>query len=229
MLTHAPSGPALTCPIMPIMVMPIMDQHCHAQSGPTWMVHDGHDRARRSSISAGQVLWMLCRMMQMMVFSTRRRRRPFPRGVLEVFVFSQMRTRPFLLGVLELWDLSRRRRRPKLLVALELLVSSRRRRWPMLLIALELLVSSSRRRRPTLLVALELLVSSKRRRWPTLLVALELLVSTRRRRRSSSLLPWSSWSHVFYASCTYDFHPQILPSAIQLKRLLVCDQDVPHS
>jgi hypothetical protein len=59
----------------------------------------------------------------MKVFS-RRRRWPFPCGVIEVFVFSRRRTRPFLLGVLELWNLSR----PKLLVVLELLVSSRRRR-----------------------------------------------------------------------------------------------------
>jgi hypothetical protein len=82
----------------------------------------------------------------------RRRRWHFPRGVMELFVFSQKRTH----GVLELWGLSRRRRRPKLLIVLELLVSRRRRRRPMLLVALELLVSSRRRRLPTLHVVLEL-------------------------------------------------------------------------
>jgi hypothetical protein len=30
-------------------------------------------------------------------------------------------------------------------------------------------------------------------------------------------------SCVFYASCTYDFHPQTLPSMMQLKRMLVCN------
>jgi hypothetical protein len=34
---------------------------------------------------------------------------------------------------------------------------------------------------------------------------------------------------MFYASCTNDFHPQTLPSMMQLKRLLVFDHDVPHS
>jgi hypothetical protein len=34
---------------------------------------------------------------------------------------------------------------------------------------------------------------------------------------------------VFYASCTYDFRLQTLPSTMQLKRLLVCDHNVPHS
>jgi hypothetical protein len=63
---------------------------------------------RRSSISAGWELWLLCRRMQMKVFD--RRRWHFPRGVLEVFVFSQRRTRSFPLSVLELWDLNRRRR-----------------------------------------------------------------------------------------------------------------------
>jgi hypothetical protein len=55
---------------------------------------------RRSSISARQELWLLCRRMQMKVFD--RRRWHFPRGVLEVFVFSWRRTWPFPLGVLEL-------------------------------------------------------------------------------------------------------------------------------
>jgi hypothetical protein len=36
-------------------------------------------------------------------------------------------------------------------------------------------------------------------------------------------------SLMFYASCTDDFHPQTLPSTIQLKRLLICDHDVPCS
>jgi hypothetical protein len=81
---------------------------------------------RRSSISAGQELWLLCRRMQMKIFG-RRRRWPFPRGVLEAFFFSWRRTRPFPLHVLELWDLSRRRRWPMLLVALEHLVLNRRR------------------------------------------------------------------------------------------------------
>jgi hypothetical protein len=103
----------------------------------------------------------------------RRRRWHIPRGILEVFVFSQMRTQLFPLSVLELWDLSRRRW-CKLLVAQELLVSSRRRR---LLVALELLVSSRRRQR-TLLDALELW--SFRlfhwRSWPSLRALLELWV-----------------------------------------------------
>jgi hypothetical protein len=34
---------------------------------------------------------------------------------------------------------------------------------------------------------------------------------------------------VFYASCTYDFCLQTLPSTMQLKRLLVCDHNVPRS
>jgi hypothetical protein len=88
---------------------------------------------RRSSISGGQELWLLCRRMQMKVFD-RRRRWHFPHGVMEVFVFSRRRTRPFSDGVLELWDLSRGRRRPKLLVVLELLVSRIRRRRPTLLV-----------------------------------------------------------------------------------------------
>jgi hypothetical protein len=108
----------------------------------------------RSSTSAGQELWLLCRRMQMNVFD-RRRRWHFPCGVLEVFVFNRRRTQPFPLGVLELWDLNRRRRRPKLHVSLELLVSSRRTRRHRLLVDLELLVSSRRRRR-MLHVALEL-------------------------------------------------------------------------
>jgi hypothetical protein len=36
-------------------------------------------------------------------------------------------------------------------------------------------------------------------------------------------------SSVFYASCTYDFYLQTLPSMMQLKRLLMCDHNVPHS
>jgi hypothetical protein len=36
-------------------------------------------------------------------------------------------------------------------------------------------------------------------------------------------------SLVFYASYRDDFHPQTLPSTMQLKRLLMCDHDVPHS
>jgi hypothetical protein len=36
-------------------------------------------------------------------------------------------------------------------------------------------------------------------------------------------------SLMFYASCTDGFHLQTLPSKMQLKRLLVCDHDVPHS
>jgi hypothetical protein len=90
---------------------------------------------RRSSISAGRELWVLCRRMQMKVFD-RRRRLYFCHGVLEVFVFSQRRTRPFPLGVLELWDLSRRRRQLKLHIALELLVLSSRSRRHTLLVTL---------------------------------------------------------------------------------------------
>jgi hypothetical protein len=36
-------------------------------------------------------------------------------------------------------------------------------------------------------------------------------------------------SRVFYASCTDGFHTQTLPSTMQLKRLLMCGHDVPHS
>jgi hypothetical protein len=61
------------------------------------------------SISVGQKLWLLYRRMQIKVLG-RRRRRTFPRGVMELFVFSRRRSRPFSHGVLELWDLSRRRR-----------------------------------------------------------------------------------------------------------------------
>jgi hypothetical protein len=42
-------------------------------------------------------------------------------------------------------------------------------------------------------------------------------------------LQHSALSLVFYASYTYDFHPQTLPSMMQLKRLLVCNNDVPRS